>query len=187
MSKEKNSSDLYEALRNAGFQLETHLNDYIHKYLNKKEFAAAASVFKKAQNKLTDLLQEVHETASPHLNVPTKQDLANIAKLVIQVEEKVDRLSDQVEELTETVKRLNSEAVQPSTAKSSSASESPKDVPERWEKSIQGRLKRLETLKEMAAGSLKEQMATPAFSSEKLGNDDLFKLLDLLQRKKNDE
>lgn len=107
MTKEKKPSDLYETLRNAGFQLETHLNENIHKYMNQKEFAAAASVFKKVHGRLMDLLQEFHETASPHLSTPTKKDVANIAQLVVQVEEKVDVLSDQVAELTESIKKLN--------------------------------------------------------------------------------
>ncbi|RIW28052.1 hypothetical protein D3H55_22265 [Bacillus salacetis] len=182
MAKEKIPSDLYESLRNAGFQLENHLNEYIHKYLNKKEFAAAASIFKTGQSKLTSLLQELHEAASPHLNVPTKQDLANISKLIIQVEEKVDVLSDQVEELTETVKRLNKEQPLQSSQTDASVSDTLDLESKQWEDSIQERIERLEALKEMAANSLK-----PEATSAKIRNMDIFQLLDMLQRKKKDE
>jgi regulator of replication initiation timing len=181
MTKEKIPSDLFETLRNAGFQLETQLNEYIHKYMNHKEFAAAASVFKKAHGKLMEMMQEVHETASPHLNTPTKKDLANIAKLIVQLEEKIDALNDQVAELTETLhdsKNENTVTMEPADLQDEPAeSETPKEA----------RLKRLQALSELAKNPIGPQLDALAASSEKLGKTHFTQLLEMLQGMKKGE
>ncbi|MGD7023719.1 hypothetical protein ACQCVK_14050 [Rossellomorea vietnamensis] len=184
MTKEKIPSDLYEALRNAGFQLETQLNEYIHKYMNQKEFAAAASVFKKAHGRLMDLLQEFHETASPHIKSPTKQDVANIAQLVVQVEEKVDVLSDQVAELTETINKLNS-----GTPDKKEQTEPSKESPEEtaaWDTLKEARRKRLQAMSEAAKSSIESKLGTLS-ASEKLKGTNFSQLIEMLQGMKKSE
>ncbi|MGD6804546.1 hypothetical protein FZC79_13905 [Rossellomorea vietnamensis] len=184
MTKEKIPSDLYEALRNAGFQLETQLNEYIHKYMNQKEFAAAASVFKKAHGRLMDLLQEFHETASPHIKSPTKQDVANIAQLVVQVEEKVDVLSDQVAELTETIKKLNSGTPDKKEQTEPSA-ESPEETAA-WDTLKEARRKRLQAMSEAAKSSIESKLGTLS-ASEKLKGTNFSQLIEMLQGMKKSE
>ncbi|WP_113926881.1 hypothetical protein [Bacillus sp. P14.5] len=183
MTKEKIPSDLYEALRNAGFQLETQLNEYIHKYMNQKEFAAAASVFKKAHGRLMDLLQEFHETASPHLKNPTKKDLANVAQLIVQVEEKVDVLSDQVAELTEAVSKLNSISMD---KKEQTEPLEVKEEANAWDTLKEAKMKRLHALSEAAKSSIDSKLGSLT-SAEKLTGTHLTQLLEMLQGMKKSE
>ncbi|MGM0846603.1 MAG: hypothetical protein ACQEUT_16635 [Bacillota bacterium] len=185
MTKEKIPSDLYEALRNAGFQLESQLNEYIHKYMNQKEFAAAGTVFKKAHGRLLDLLQEFHEAASPHLKTPTKKDVANLAQLIVQVEEKVDVLSDQVAELTETLKKLDN-APQDEKKTETNPVESHSEDPAVWDLLKEARKKKLEALSEAAKSSLESKLGTLT-SSEKLKGAHFAQLLEMLQGMKKSE
>lgn len=106
MAKEQTPAELYETIRNAGFLLETQLNEFIQKHLNKEELVGMAAIVTKAHTKLIEFLHEFQEIISVHLNTPTKNDVANVAKLVVQTEEKVDSLTDEIIRLTESIDQL---------------------------------------------------------------------------------
>lgn len=95
MSKEE-KPDLFLLLKNAGFQLENQVNQYIQDHLNKEELAAAAH---KGGNLFAALIEECHEymeQLSAQLNFPTKNDVARLGQLVVQTEEKIDEIEDKV-------------------------------------------------------------------------------------------
>ncbi|RHW41655.1 hypothetical protein D1B31_08030 [Neobacillus notoginsengisoli] len=105
MSKKHAMPNMYEVLRKAGFQLENQLNQSIHDHWNREEVAEAAAIFTNAHARLINKLHRYHEVLSTQLNTPTKKDVANVAKLVLQTEEKVDQLNDQMIRLTEKLEK----------------------------------------------------------------------------------
>ena len=54
-------------------------------------------------------LRKNQEMLANQLNVPTKNDLANAAKLSIQTQEKLDSLEEQIWDLSDSVARTNKE------------------------------------------------------------------------------
>jgi hypothetical protein len=95
MSKDKDLT-IYELLKLLGVKSETKIRSYIHSLLEDEEMI---TLLKKGVHRhlncLTQL-QKKSETISQQLNLPTKNDVANIAKLGIQLEEKIDALDEQV-------------------------------------------------------------------------------------------
>jgi len=106
MSKEHKITDIYEFLRNAGFKLETQLNEQIRNHLNRREVAGAAAILANHHADLIERLHQYQEITSIQLNIPTKKDVANIGKLTIQTEEKVDKLTDEIMQLAASIEEL---------------------------------------------------------------------------------
>ncbi|NHM31943.1 hypothetical protein [Neobacillus terrae] len=106
MSKEHKISDIYEFLRNAGFKLETQLNEQIRNHLNRRDVAGIAGILANHHANLIERLHQYQEITSIQLNIPTKKDVANIGKLTIQTEEKVDKLRDEIMQLAASIEEL---------------------------------------------------------------------------------
>ncbi|WP_046175334.1 hypothetical protein [Domibacillus indicus] len=107
MEKKSEAPDIYETIRNAGFLLETQLNEWIQNQLNKEQLVLPAALLSNVHGKLIEFISEFQEIISLHLNTPTKDDVANVARLVIQTEEKVDDLNDRMEELAAVIEELS--------------------------------------------------------------------------------
>ncbi len=56
-----------------------------------------------------ELLRKNQETMAGLMNIPTKSDVSNIAKLSIQAEEKIDSLEEQIWKVQDSLKSLNNE------------------------------------------------------------------------------
>lgn len=119
---EAEASDIYETIRNAGFALETQLNEWIQDQLNKEKLVLPAAFLSNAHGKLIQFISEFQEIISLHLNTPTKDDVANVAKLLIQTEEKIDDLNERMNDLAAVVEKLRKETYKrPASSHSSSA------------------------------------------------------------------
>lgn len=99
------SNDLttFELLKMLGMKSETKLRNYIHSLFEDED---TINLVKKAMHrhlKSVNALQKNTETIAQLLNLPTKSDVANIAKLSIQIEEKIDALEERVQFLSETL------------------------------------------------------------------------------------
>ncbi|MFJ7682504.1 hypothetical protein [Peribacillus butanolivorans] len=92
-------SDLYKELKVFGKQKEQQLNSKIQELINNRELIESVSRSSQMQVPEIIKMQEASERRSIIMNYPTKKDVANIAKLVLQLEEKIDKL----EELLSTV------------------------------------------------------------------------------------
>ncbi|MFS0764339.1 hypothetical protein [Peribacillus phoenicis] len=87
-------SNFYKGLKLLGAQKEQQLNDKIKDLLNNRELIEAVSDNAQMQVPRINRMQEASERMSIIMNYPTKKDVAGIAKLVIQLEEKIDRIED---------------------------------------------------------------------------------------------
>ncbi|WP_100374271.1 hypothetical protein [Bacillus sp. FJAT-45037] len=81
----------------AGKKLERELNDQVQQWLNNPESIRDINDFMNEHVDSLKKLREYSEFITQQLNIPTKDDVARIAKLIIQLEEKIDALDEQVQ------------------------------------------------------------------------------------------
>lgn len=94
-------SNFYKGLKLLGTQKEQQLNSKIQNLLNNRELIERVSDNAQMQVPRINSLQESSERMSIIMNYPTKKDVASLAKLVIQLEEKIDGLEELVSILVE--------------------------------------------------------------------------------------
>nr|WP_263324923.1 polyhydroxyalkanoate biosynthesis repressor PhaR [Neobacillus sp. Marseille-Q6967] len=98
-----NTYNPYEAFKKYGDLWEKQTNEMIHLWTNNREFLEASKVSSDIQTTYLKVLQKNQESFANQLNIPTKKDLANVAKLSIQMEEKLDVLEEQIWNLQDSV------------------------------------------------------------------------------------
>ncbi|WP_411335010.1 hypothetical protein ACK1LH_09860 [Metabacillus indicus] len=102
MGKKKNPQ-LKDLVKKAGFQLESNLNHAIKEKINDKDFSRL--VFN--TQKKTELQKLLGNFSSAH-NLPSKDDVANTAKLVIKTEEKIDSIEEKLLEIDAKLNEMKS-------------------------------------------------------------------------------
>lgn len=106
---EKNTnhpSDFFSALKKTGFALEYQLNQQIQDFLNNEKLIHSSQAHADWLAWKLQSFQKHIEGLSTLLLIPTKNDVANVAKLTLQTEEKVDKLEEHLLDLTESIKKL---------------------------------------------------------------------------------
>ncbi|MGE7759982.1 hypothetical protein [Peribacillus sp. NPDC097895] len=88
------NSNFYKTLKLLGAQREQQLNGKIKDLLNNRELIEAVSDNAQMQVPKVNRMHEASERMSIIMNYPTKKDVASVAKLVIQLEEKIDRIEE---------------------------------------------------------------------------------------------
>ncbi|WP_158737860.1 hypothetical protein [Alteribacillus sp. YIM 98480] len=101
-------SDSYKDLKKLAFALEKNINDTIKKELNNENIAKAAGIAAKTHARFLRSLQEYSEILSAPLNIPTKKDVSNIAKLIIQLEDKIDNMEEELIDVKELLQNKQS-------------------------------------------------------------------------------
>lgn len=86
-------------LMNLGVKYEKKLNSLIQDTLNDKNFIQLANAGLKQHTRTLKSLREFNEMAAQQLNIPTKDDVARIARMAIQLEEKLDQIQSQLSDL----------------------------------------------------------------------------------------
>ncbi|RTR35687.1 hypothetical protein EKG37_03375 [Robertmurraya yapensis] len=112
-----NWQSFYERLRNFGFLTELKLNEQIQNSLNRKEVIEFLNQFSFVYAEMLENLNKLVEMISGPLNLPTKNDVANIAKLAIQHEEKLNAIEEQLNSLDQFIRERLSAEVGPVTLK----------------------------------------------------------------------
>ncbi|MFF2457147.1 hypothetical protein [Peribacillus simplex] len=136
-------SDFYKGLKLLGTQKEQQLNDKIQNLLNNRELIEAVSDNARLQIPRINRMQEASERMSIIMNYPTKKDVASLAKLVIQLEEKIDSLEELVSRLVED-RGGNVRGKSSVSNKRTSSSSLSKKKKSSWESNeMEGRKKRL--------------------------------------------
>lgn len=97
-------TDFYKGLKLLGHQKEQQLNDKIRESINTRSFIETISRNAQQQVPRINKMQEASERISIIMNYPTKTDVANVAKLIIQLEEKVDKVEEMLSILIEEEK-----------------------------------------------------------------------------------
>ncbi|WP_338451052.1 polyhydroxyalkanoate biosynthesis repressor PhaR [Niallia oryzisoli] len=101
--------DPYETFKKVSIQWEQRMNDMIHLCTNNNDFIKYAKMSSDSNAGYVEWLRKSQEMLANQLNMPTKNDLANVAKLSIQTQEKLDSLEEQIWNLSDSVARTNKE------------------------------------------------------------------------------
>ncbi|WP_227938255.1 hypothetical protein [Alkalihalobacillus deserti] len=96
MSKKKKKKKQLEGLKMFGQKSEAHLNKLIHKWLDDPDIINLIKLGAKQHIRLMKLVREYADVLATQLNIPTKDDVRNVAQLAIQIEEKLDDLEDKM-------------------------------------------------------------------------------------------
>ncbi|RXI99801.1 hypothetical protein DS745_13010 [Anaerobacillus alkaliphilus] len=100
MSSKKEVSFL-DLVKVVGERSEKKIRKCLHSILEDEK---TVELIKHGLNKHSNTLQSLRkntETISQQLNLPTKNDVSNIAKIGLQIEEKIDALEEKIYHLTE--------------------------------------------------------------------------------------
>jgi DNA repair exonuclease SbcCD ATPase subunit len=111
MSKDK-IFDPFEGFKQISEMWEKQLNGLLYMMTDNKEFVRTAKVGLEAHSRYMELLRKNQELLAGLMNIPTKSDVANVAKLSVQAEEKIDALEEQIWNLQDSVNSLNKENVE---------------------------------------------------------------------------
>ena len=101
--------DPYDMFKNFSNRWEQRMNDMIHLYTNNNYFIKYAKMSSDSDARYVEWLRKNQEMLANRLNLPTKNDLANVAKLSVQTEDKLDSLEEQIWNLSDSVARTNKE------------------------------------------------------------------------------
>ncbi|WP_226682359.1 hypothetical protein [Sutcliffiella horikoshii] len=92
-----NKDERNKKLKVKAIKIENAWNDAIKSSLNKESVFRMAGLESEFEAEKLRKLREQVEVLSLKYNFPTKNDVANIAKLLIQIEEKIDRFEGQLQ------------------------------------------------------------------------------------------
>ncbi|WP_053363147.1 hypothetical protein [Bacillus sp. FJAT-27251] len=88
--------DFFTSYRKISEMWEKGLNDFLFKAVDNKELIGLTKIGVDAHSRYVERLKRNHELIASYWNLPTKKDVANVAELTIQAEEKVDMLEQQI-------------------------------------------------------------------------------------------
>jgi hypothetical protein len=107
-NKKEETADFYASLKKTGLAIEQQFNQQIQNLLNNEDLVQFANEHSDLINSKIRSLQKYSEVLSTILQFPTKNDVANVAKLTIQTEEKVDKLEELIIEQTKSIQKIMS-------------------------------------------------------------------------------
>lgn len=105
MSNEKNY-DPFLGLNQFSEMWDKQITGLLYNLANNKEFVRTASNGINTYSMYLEKVRNNQELLASLLNIPTKKDVANAAKLSIQTEEKIDLLEEQMWKLQDSVSSI---------------------------------------------------------------------------------
>lgn len=100
----KKPYDPYETFHKYSQLWEKQINDFIYLWTNNKEFVNMTNLGTEMQSRYLEAFKKNQEALASVLNLPTKNDVTNVAALTIQTEEKIEALEEQIWDLQDSVK-----------------------------------------------------------------------------------
>jgi CII-binding regulator of phage lambda lysogenization HflD len=100
------NNDALENLVSKGYALEKQLNELIQTRLNRKEIAEYGDLGSEFLARRMRNVKENVELLSFQFNFPTKNDMANLARLMVQLEEKMDNIEEQLAKLSVSMEHV---------------------------------------------------------------------------------
>ena len=110
MSSEK-IYDPFVGLNQLSEMWDKQLTGLLYNLTDNKEFVRTASLGINTYSFYLERLRKNQEVFASLLNIPSKKDVANAAKLSIQTEEKIDILEEQIWKLQDSVSSITKENV----------------------------------------------------------------------------
>lgn len=101
------SFDAFELWKEMYNKTENVWKDVIQETLEKKSFSEGLGQIQKQYLQYQELVNKMTETYLKQVNMPTREEVASVASLIINVDAKIDSFEDQYDEQTEaTVKEI---------------------------------------------------------------------------------
>lgn len=110
MSNEKNF-DPFFGFNQLSEMWDKQITGLLYNLTDNKEFVRTASFGINTYSFYLERLRKNQEQIAALMNIPTKKDVANAAKLSIQTEEKIDILEEQIWKLQDSVSSITKENV----------------------------------------------------------------------------
>lgn len=110
MSNEKNF-DPFFGFNQLSEMWDKQITGLLYNLTDNKEFVRTASFGINSYSSYLERLRKNQELIATLMNIPTKKDVANAAKLSIQTEEKIDILEEQVWKLQDSISSITKENV----------------------------------------------------------------------------
>ena len=108
MSKDKTYDPLL-GIRRVSQMWENQLNGLLYMMADNNGFVRLLNAGTDSHSRYMELLRKRQELLAGVMNIPTKKDVANVAKLSLQTEEKIDILEEQIWNLQDSLGALNKE------------------------------------------------------------------------------
>ncbi|MGG1679994.1 hypothetical protein ACIFOT_30390 [Neobacillus sp. NRS-1170] len=105
MTSEKNFDPFFGFKQLSGMW-DKQVNSLLYKLTDNNEFVRTASFSLNTYSFYLDRIKKNQEVIAALMNIPTKRDIANAAKLSIQMEEKIDILEEQIWNLQDSVSSI---------------------------------------------------------------------------------
>lgn len=105
----KKPYDPYESLHKLSLLWEKQINDFIYLLTDNKDFVKMSKFGTEINSRFLEELKMNQEALASVLNLPTKNDVANVATLTIQAEEKIEALEEQIWDLQDSMKSQSKE------------------------------------------------------------------------------
>ncbi|MEH6996174.1 polyhydroxyalkanoate biosynthesis repressor PhaR [Neobacillus drentensis] len=101
--------DPYDQFNRFSSQWENQVNDLILKSTNNPRFTRLLQKSTETSATYKEMFKKSQELLGNQLHLPTKDDVANVAKVALQTEEKLDSLEEQIWKLQDSVFSTNKE------------------------------------------------------------------------------
>jgi seryl-tRNA synthetase len=105
----KKPYDPYESFHKLSLLWEKQINDFIFQWTDNKDFVKMSSLGTEINSRYLETFKKNQEALASVLNLPTKNDVANVATLTIQAEEKIEALEEQIWDLQDSMKSQSKE------------------------------------------------------------------------------
>jgi DNA repair exonuclease SbcCD ATPase subunit len=110
MTKDK-TYEPFDGFKRISTMWENQLNGLLYMMTDNNEFVRLLKAGTDTHSRYMELLRKNQELMAGVMNIPTKKDVANVAKLSVQAEEKIDILEEQIWNLQDSIALVNKENV----------------------------------------------------------------------------
>ncbi|WP_026566198.1 poly(R)-hydroxyalkanoic acid synthase subunit PhaR [Bacillus sp. UNC41MFS5] len=101
---DKETYDPFESFYKLSLLWEKYINDFIYHWTDNKDFIKMSNTGTEINSRYLEALKKNQETLASVLNLPTKNDIANVVTLTVQAEEKIEALEGQIWGLQDSMK-----------------------------------------------------------------------------------
>lgn len=108
MTKDK-TYDPFAGFKQISEMWENQLNGLLYMMTDNKGFVRTANIGLDSHSRYMELIRKNQELLAGMMNIPTKSDVVNVAKLSVQAEEKIDTLEEQIWKLQDSVSSVSKE------------------------------------------------------------------------------
>jgi chromosome segregation ATPase len=109
---QNNRYDPFDGFKQISEMWERQINSLLFKAADNDEFVRLTKLGLDAHARYLELLRKNQEVMAGIMNIPTKKDVANVAKLSIQAEEKIDILEEQIWNIQDSLSTINNQNIE---------------------------------------------------------------------------